>query len=80
MPKSDTRTCYTVLVSEKMDGRSTRLGFPHANMTLNEGRFWSFLLDTTRNEVISFQISEKRETTKVVSTISELIYHMSITV
>ena len=29
-------------------------------------------LGTTRNEVVSFRISEKRETTKVVSTISAL--------
>ena len=29
-----------------------------------------FLLDMTRNEVVSFRISKKREMTKVVSTIS----------
>ena len=39
---------------------------------LNTKWSWSFLLDTTRNEVVSFWITEKREMTKVVSTISEV--------
>ena len=38
--------------------------------TLNKRRSWSVFLGTTRNEVVSFRISEKQETTKVVSTIS----------
>ena len=43
-----------------------------AETVLNEHRFWLFLLGMTWNEVISFHVSEKRETTKVVSPISAL--------
>ena len=38
----------------------------------NKCLFWSFLLGMTRNQVVSFWISEKRERTKVVSTISAM--------
>ena len=38
----------------------------------NKHRFFSFLLGTTRNEVVSFCFSEKQELPKVVSTFSAL--------
>ena len=41
-----------------------------SDRTLNEHCSWLVFLGTTRNEVVSFWISEKRETTKVVSTFS----------
>ena len=40
--------------------------FKNTIKTLNNPRFWSFLLDTTRNEVVS----KNRDLTKIVSTIS----------
>ena len=42
-----------------------------AETTLYNSRSWSFLLGTTKNEVVSFRISEKQEMTKFISTISE---------
>ena len=47
----------------------------------SDTKWMSFLvgfLGTTRNKVISFRVSEKRETTKVVSTIFAMMFYFSL--
>ena len=66
-PSTHCKVCFSVLVG----------GF-HANTMHKKIRasfLVGFFLGTTRNEVVSFRISQKRETTFVVSTISAVVWN-----